>query len=100
NGAQGKAGVSVTGSEQDFSAQQKKTYFIVLKLAGSATPGETLKFKVSDITGGGNTQKSGVPTTTEIDAAAIKAPDLTLADASPQAVQDAILGTPDNLLQV
>jgi len=98
SGAQGTSVVPVTGSEQNFSLNQTKTYFVVGKLSGMATPGETMNFNVNDITVGSTTRKNGVPSTTVMTGVQIEAPDFNLSDASATSVVDAILGSSGNVL--
>ena len=98
-GANGTSTVTVSGAEQDFAQNQTNTYFVVAKLNGMASPGETLDITLSDISVGTNTQKAGVPATT-MSGLIIDTPGFTLTDLSSSNVSDAILGTNDNLMQV
>ncbi|MDH5641947.1 MAG: LamG domain-containing protein, partial [Nitrospira sp.] len=52
------------GAEQDFTGGQTKEYFIIVKLAGTAASGQTLEYKVSDITVPIGNDKGGVPSAT------------------------------------
>jgi len=94
----GTSTLTVSGAEQTFTLGQTKVYFVVVKLNGMAAPGEDWSIAVSDIGVGGQTQKSGVPSTAN-PVLTILTPDMTLSDDSPSMVQEAILGTADNLLQ-
>jgi len=96
--ANGTSSVSLSSPEADFSANESNDYFLVGKLSGTAAPGETLDFKVSDLTLGGQTTMSGVPTS-DMEGAEIQAPDLTIADVSLQNQIQAPIGTSNNLLQ-
>lgn len=93
-----KCTVSVTGSEQDFMLNQKNEYLIAVKLSGTATPGETLDFEVSDISTAGQTQKSGLPSPTMM-GIEIAAPDINITDMSNASQIQAILGSADNVVQ-
>ncbi len=46
----GTINFTVATSEQAFNLNETRTYFVVVKLAGNADPGQTFNFTVSDIT--------------------------------------------------
>lgn len=52
---------NVQAGEQSFAASASRTYFVVVKLSGQASPAETLQVSVSDITVGAGSAKAGVP---------------------------------------
>lgn len=53
--------ISVPASEQAFAAGQLRQYFVVVKLNGTASNGETFQYRVSDVTAAGSTTKFGMP---------------------------------------
>lgn len=100
NSNNGTATFNVQASEQSFSANETRDYFVVVKLSGSASPTETFNFQVSDITvTGTNAGKSGLPSST-INGLVIDTPDFAFADASPATAQTANLGSSGNVVQV
>lgn len=89
--------VAFTGAEQDFAANDMRTYFVVTKLASTARPGETFKFAVEDLNvTGGNT--GGVPTTV-MEGLVIDTPEFTVTDIDTGPAQIAYLATADNVAQ-
>jgi hypothetical protein len=93
----GTIGFSVVTSEQGFMASQTRTYFIVVKLAGTALPSQTLNFVVSDITVAANT-KGGVPSGV-MAGLVIDTPVFNVADVSSPTTVSAVLGTAGNVCQ-
>ncbi|MCA8914942.1 MAG: hypothetical protein KDB90_05985 [Planctomycetes bacterium] len=55
---------NVQAAQQSFTVSQVKTYFVVVKLSGSATPGQTLQYEIESMTVGASTAADGVPTST------------------------------------
>ncbi|MBX3460540.1 MAG: hypothetical protein KF696_11350 [Planctomycetes bacterium] len=52
---------NVQGAQQTFASSESRTYFVVVKLAGSASPGNTFQFQITAITST-PTGASGIPT--------------------------------------
>lgn len=52
---------NIPTAEQAFATNTTIRYFVVVKLAGTAVPGATFKFQVSDLGVGAGTDKAGVP---------------------------------------
>lgn len=97
-GSPAQTTVNVSGGEQTFNSSQAKTYYLVARLNGSATPSQTFTFTINDITVGATTTKSGVPSGT-MNGFSILAPSFAFADASPAAAGNAYLGGVDYLIQ-
>jgi hypothetical protein len=87
----------VVTSEQGFMASQTRTYFIVVKLAGTALPTQTLNFVVSDIMVAANT-KGGVPSAV-MTGLVIDTPVFNVVDVSSPTAVSAVLGTTGNVCQ-
>ncbi len=93
----GTIAFSVVPSEQGFMASETRTYFIVVKLAGTALPVQTLDFVVNDITVAANT-KGGVPSS-PMTGLLIDTPVFNVLDASSPTIVPAVLGTGGNVCQ-
>ncbi|MCC6463798.1 MAG: hypothetical protein IT463_00505, partial [Planctomycetes bacterium] len=94
----GTASFTVQAGEQSFAAGTARTYYIVIKLNGAASPAETFNFSVSSIATSGGTTSSGTPTSA-MNGVTILAPSFTYADASPATAQAAYLGSTGNVVQ-
>jgi len=92
--AMGTTTISLTGTEQDFMVSEAKEYLIAVKLSGTAAPGETLSFEVSDLTAGQGTRGAGTPSTTMV-GLEILAPGFTIADVSNTTTEQVYLGSTD-----
>jgi len=90
--------ITLTGAEKAFSLNQTKEYLVVIKLAGTAAPGETITFSLLDLDVTAPGRPSGTPAALSHDVT-IQVPDMTIADDSAPSVQQAILGTGGNVLQ-
>jgi MYXO-CTERM domain-containing protein len=78
-------------AEQAFIQTEIKKYFVVVKLAGVALPGETFKYIVEDLTlAGTNPQKSGLPSVT-MEGLVIDTPQFVFTDTSPATVEKVFL---------
>ena len=99
NADDGTATISVASGEQAFTASQSKDYFIVGQFNGTASPGDTFDFEITDLTAT-QTVSLAYPTggSVTILGAEISPPDIYLNDTSP-AIQDVFLGSTDNVLQ-
>jgi hypothetical protein len=87
-------------AQQSFAPNEKRTYFLVVKLAGTATAGQVFNFRVDDLeVDPGNTSKGGVPTSS-MSGFFIRTPEFIFADESPATPIEAFLGSSDNLVQV
>lgn len=82
---------NVQAGEQSFAASASRTYFVVVKLSGQASPTETLQVAVSDITVGGGSAKAGVPSSV-MSGLVILAPSFVFADNSSATQGQASLG--------
>jgi hypothetical protein len=87
-------------AQQSFAPSEKRTYFLVVKLAGTATAGQVFNFRVDDLeVDPANTGKAGVPTSS-MSGFFIRTPEFIFADDSPAAPIEAFLGSSDNIVQV
>lgn len=89
---------NVPSGLQPFSVAQAKTYFVVVKLNGSAIPAETFQYTVSAITVGTGAGSSGTPSGT-MAGLDINAPDFNITDTSPATQGIAAPGGADYLMQ-
>ncbi len=87
----GTINFSVPTAEQAFPLSTTRTYFVVVKLAGVALPGETFDFTVSDITVA--TGSKSVPANSTMTGFVIDTPVFAVADASSGSPQQAPLGS-------
>ncbi len=86
-------------SQQDFPINTSRRFFVVVKLAGTASPGDTFKFSVLDITMfGTNVYKSGVPSAV-MEGLEVEAGEFTFADVSSATPTTVFLGTSGNVCQ-
>src|SRR5690606_37841821 len=69
---------SVQTAEQPFNPSQTQTYFVVTKLAGNATPGQTFSFTVSDIAVG--TGLKNVPANSTMSGLVVDTPQFVFTD--------------------
>ncbi|MCC7508136.1 MAG: hypothetical protein IT464_02025 [Planctomycetes bacterium] len=89
---------NVPSGLQPFSVSQAKTYFVVVKLNGSAIPAETFEYTVSAISVGTGAGSSGTPSGT-MAGLDINAPDFNITDTSPATQGIAAPGGADYLMQ-
>jgi hypothetical protein len=88
----GKARFFVQPALQEFAPNETKTFFVVVRLAGTASPGDTFNFSVSELTYSGLTAYSiGTPSTV-MNGLIIDAPEFEFTDASPAVAQTVFLG--------
>jgi hypothetical protein len=84
---------------QTFTPSEKRTYFLVVKLSGTATAGQVFNFRVQDLEVNTSiTGKTGVPTS-NMSGFFIRTPEFRFADESPAAPIEAFLGSTNNLVQ-
>src|SRR5690606_13426438 len=88
-----------SGPEQDFDKNEAKTYFIVVRLAGTASPGDTFNFVVSDLLVSGPDAKAADVPSGVINGLTIASPEFEFTDASPAAAT-ALLGSTGNVAQM
>ncbi len=88
---------SLISAEQFIGANASRTYFVVVRMASTALPGQTLKFAVQDIavTGG---SKSGLPSAV-MEGLVIDAPVFDVVDASIPTPVQALLASTGNVCQ-
>jgi hypothetical protein len=87
-------------AQQAFAPSESRTYFLVVKLAGTATAGQVFNFRVEDLeVDPANTGKAGVPSGS-MTGFFIRTPEFIFADESPATAQEAFLGTGNNIVQV
>jgi MYXO-CTERM domain-containing protein len=91
-----EATFTVTGAERDFSTNQTRTYFIVVKFNGTAAGGTIFNYRVQSI-GVTNTLIAGTPSTV-MDGVEIRRPTFTVTDTSP-VQQTVIVGADDVVVQ-
>ncbi|MBK8207767.1 MAG: IPT/TIG domain-containing protein [Planctomycetes bacterium] len=89
---------NVPSGLQPFSVSQAKTYFVVVKLNGTAIPAETFQYTVSGITVGTGAGSGGTPSGT-MAGLDINAPDFNITDTSPATQGIAAPGGADYLMQ-
>jgi hypothetical protein len=77
----GTINFNVVTSEQGFNQSETRTYFVVVKLAGTALPGHTFSFAVSDITV--TTGNKTVPAAATMTGLVVDTPQFVFTDASP-----------------
>jgi hypothetical protein len=87
----GTINFSVPTAEQAFPLSDTRTYFVVVKLAGLALPGETFDFTVSDITVATGTKS--VPPNSTMTGFLIDTPVFAIADTSLPTPEQAPLGS-------
>ncbi|MCG3185053.1 MAG: hypothetical protein ICCCNLDF_03235 [Planctomycetes bacterium] len=85
---------NVQAGQQAFSASESRTYFVVVKLNGTAATGHTFQFTVTAVT----PAASGLPSTT-MAGLVILAPDFNIADTSPATQGTGYAGTGGNVVQ-
>lgn len=91
---------NVQTGEQLFGVQESRTYFVVVRLAGTASAGQTFDFTVSDLTiSAATAYRNGTPTVA-MNGIIIAQPEFEFTDASPAAAQTVFLGTSGNVCQV
>lgn len=98
SGSPSTATFDLVGVEQDFGPSEVRNYYLVAKLNGSATPGQTFSFKISDLATGSTTGMSNVPSAT-MNGFTIAAPEFEITDASPAQQETAFAGGAPALLQ-
>jgi hypothetical protein len=81
---------TVVTSEQGFSAPDSRDYFVIVKLASNAQPGDTFDFTVTDITVAGGGLKS-VPSGATMTGLIIDTPEFVFTDTSPTNVEKVFL---------
>jgi hypothetical protein len=87
-------------AQQAFAASESRTYFLVVKLAGTATARQVFDFRVDNLeVDPGNTGKAGVPTS-DMSGFFIRTPEFVFADESPATAQEAFLRSSNNIVQV
>lgn len=82
---------NVPAAEQTYSAGETRTYFVVVKLNGTAVPAQTFQTRVFDVSVT-NTGKIGFPSAL-CPGLIIQAPSYTIADTSPATQASAYAGT-------
>jgi hypothetical protein len=85
---------NVQAAQQSFAAGETRTYFIVVKLNGTAATGHTFQFNVTAV----SPATSGLPTAT-MAGLVILAPAFNISDTSPAAQGTGYAGTSGNVVQ-
>lgn len=94
----GTASFTVQTGQNSFSTNETRTYWIVVKMSGSASPGHTFTQRVSDIGVGGSTSKSGVPSALN-NGLIINTHNFVFTDASAATAANAAIGSSGNVCQ-
>ncbi len=94
----GTAVFTVQAGQNSFSTNETRNYWIVVKLSGQASPGETFTQRISDIGLGGSTFKLGVPTALNA-GLIVNTPNFVIADASAGTAATASIGTDGHVCQ-